>query len=279
MSISDNHHPGILQSAKHRAAKLRREIYGYALSVRYPYRSGAAQFILISGGRRGSHLLIDLLNSHPEIQCDGEILHRNRIRRKTQWPRMYLRGMRKRVRTPAYGFKASIRDLQRQQLEPVLFLTAFRTDGGRVITLRRENILRLAISSEVAQIRGRHHDSIANPLHKQSFRIDCRTLMHHLHKRKRQSRREQDLVAQLQPDLDLVYESDLLRPTQHQKTADRVFELLGRWSVPVQTNLFRTSPDELSAVISNYQEVVDLIKGTEFEEYLDDPNYNSADAA
>ena len=40
----------------------------------YQERQFESKFVLFGGGRNGSTLLVSLLNSHPDIYCDGEIL-------------------------------------------------------------------------------------------------------------------------------------------------------------------------------------------------------------
>ena len=38
-------------------------------------KAGQIRFVLFGQGRTGSKLLVELLHSHPDIHCDGEVLN------------------------------------------------------------------------------------------------------------------------------------------------------------------------------------------------------------
>ena len=55
----------------------------------------------------------------------------------------------------------------------------------------------------------------------------------------------------------------------HQKTADIAFNYLSLKNSPVQTNLKKTSSDNLVDSILDYSEIVDFIQHTQYSYYLE----------
>ena len=70
------------------------------------------------------------------------------------------------------------------------------------------------------------------------------------------------------PYITIVYEEDLLPGDKQQKTMDRIFDYLDLPSVSVRTNLVRTTSDNMSDFIENYEEVVNIISQTKYAEFL-----------
>ena len=69
--------------------------------------------------------------------------------------------------------------------------------------------------------------------------------------------------------ISLFYEDDLLKGDVHQSTADLVFDFLDLKREKVSSELIRTSYDDLTKVILNYDEVVSAICENQFEHFLD----------
>lgn len=70
------------------------------------------------------------------------------------------------------------------------------------------------------------------------------------------------------PYITIVYEEDLLPGDKQQKTMDIIFDYLDLPSVSVRTNLVRTTSDNMSDFIENYEEVVNIISQTKYAEFL-----------
>ncbi len=105
-----------------------REFRAYKRAIVRKSSSPNPKFVLLSGGRRGSLLLIDLINSHPNIYCDGEMFHLNYVK-KLVFPTLYLKGLITRRLKDGYGFKLSLRHLELQQLNPKAYLTGLHNHG------------------------------------------------------------------------------------------------------------------------------------------------------
>lgn len=246
------------------AKQLSHELHAYGMDALSGF-SRRVEFVIFSGGRRGSHLLIDLINTHPRIHCDSEILHPGRVRQNI-FLRSYLRGNRSLRRDATYGFKVSLNQLRRQA-DPSRFLQQFQKSGGKIVYLRRVNHFRAAVSSLIARQRGQYHDRDDNPLSGDTFNIDVDELLRRLHNRCETDAEESRLLAGI-PHLPVCYETDLLISEQHQVAADRIFDLLGQERVDVETQLRRTSPPELSDVISNFEQIVSAVQRSEFSSLI-----------
>lgn len=234
-------------------------------------------FVILSGGRRGSHLLIDLLNSHSEFHVDGELLHQNAVPRMLA-PKLYLRGCHLRHRRKVYGYKTSIGQLRMQSLDPGGFLAETVQRGGRIIYLDRTNLLRAVISREIAHIRGRHRETVENSLAGHSFHIDSRTVVSAIVQRLGVRQAETEILRDL-PHCPISYEEDLLWSECHQGTCDRIFRYLDCASQSVKTTQARRSPADLSDVVSNFDEIAVAVRKAGLAEFLSDDEYRSRPSA
>lgn len=254
-----------------RAKKQCRVIWGYAGAIYNLKRRTRPWFVLLSGGRRGSHLLIDLLNSHSEFNVDGEVLQPNAVHRML-FPRLYLRGCRARHPHKIYGLKASLRQIESQGLYPRQILKETLKSGGRIVHLVRSNLFRVAVSQQIAHIRGVHFDTVPNPLEGRRYVLNPERLVSSIRQKEIRRREEHETLAEL-PHIRLDYEADLLLPQQHQSTCDRIFAEFGVSPEPVLTIHQKRSPSDLSEIVTNYEEVSRALEEAGFCHYL-----TSADA-
>lgn len=244
-----------------------KEANAYAFAGLRGWNSPETKFVILAQPRTGSQLLTDLLNSHPDIFCDGEIFWREHINRLL-WPQLFLRGRSVSNREKTYGFSLKIAHLPQHHLDPQNFLDGLHQGGWKFIYLTRENLLRQAISWSIAMHRNKWSDT--KETH-QKFKVvlDTETILQQINLRERERLEEQRILQEM-PYLALTYEEGLLRAEQHQNALDKVFDYLGLNSVPVKTRLFRTTSDEMTNFISNYDEVVHFISQTKYARFLED---------
>jgi hypothetical protein len=243
-----------------------REFHAYALSLVRQGCEPKTRFVVFAQGRSGSELLRNLLNSHPEVHCDGEILDH-----KACFPATVVRGRSVRVKAQVYGFKLKILHLVRDQgmSDPEHFVQSLYDGGWKIIHLERHNLLRQTLSGMIAKQRGvYHHRRTAAPDTIQKAWIDCDRLVRNMGRRERHLKRERSILQKM-AHLTLVYEDDLLDTSCHQDALDRVFEYLGVSAVPVRTEQVRITTDRLSGFVQNHQEVVEAVGKTEHARYLE----------
>lgn len=228
--------------------------------VACPVRA-ATRFIVFAQGRTGTWLLRDLLNAHPAIHCEKEIL-------ASRWlaPLVVLEG-RSHRRSQVYGCHVQIRHLvETHGIAPGPFLRQLHGAGWRVLHLRRRNLLRQSVSSLIA--RERRLWQTTEDLPPRRFTIDLDELMAWLDRREAFLRQEAAALEAL-PHLALVYEDDLLEERCHQATADRVFAFLGVDPVPVKASLKRLGSDSLADSVENLGALVDRVAASPYSRYLE----------
>jgi hypothetical protein len=106
-------------------------------------------FIIVCEGRTGSNLLVDLLDSHPQIECAPELYHPQAGRFKN-YPgishREFLNLRTYKTSLPIRGFKMPINWI----LEHPDIVAEFRADNYKIIRLSRENLFDHFLSLKLA---------------------------------------------------------------------------------------------------------------------------------
>ncbi len=232
-----------------------------------PYVDNSAQikFVVLGQSRSGTHLLHDLLNSHPDIQCERGVFV-NHIPNLLS-PLRYLYNRSRNSNSLCYGFVIHLTRLVKlNDIEPDSLLYRLHHAGWKLIYLKRQNILRQAISWEIAK--SSHVWHISNLEHDQSkYHINCQDLIRRIRLRELDLEREQ-LFLQSAPFIELHYELDLLHQDQHQTTLNRLFDYLGLPPHRVESNLSRTGRDSLQDSIENYSEVEQVVIDCGYGHYL-----------
>lgn len=226
-----------------------------------------SKFVLFAQGRTGSTLLGDLLRSHPDVYFGEEALGSRVVS-----TRLVIERMRWRHARHAVGFHVKIYQLTDDQgiADPGAWLRGLHRHGWRVITLRRDNVLRHVLSNMTAHAANRYEDREGTGGNG-AMHVEPSELIHWMNVRQQVG---QDEAAALDgiPHLALSYEADLADAPCWPATMQRVFAHLDLDAVPVATNLHRQNPGALADVIANYGEVKSALTGTEFAHFLDDPS-------
>lgn len=228
--------------------------------------SGKRRFVLFTAGRSGSHLLIDLLNSHPEIKCllEGHIFRRGpRVRE----PLRYLNGLAAISARPVFGCKLTPRHATRHQLDVTRLAGELADDGWRFVLLSRRNLLRQAVSGIIAIKRGVYHDRTPPPVHAMRVSVEPRSLLDRLARLEAQRRRLADWVAPY-PHEHLVYEEDLEHPSDQQAAIARILQRLDVAPHTVSTSLVKSGRSSLAESVENFHEMAQALQGTQYERYL-----------
>jgi LPS sulfotransferase NodH len=238
----------------------------YALGVAARWIQPPSRFVIVTPGRAGSELLTDLLNSHPDITCEAEILQERTLR-----PERFVAGRSAKAGVAgaqAYGFKIHCGHFGYQVLrERPDFLRSLADAGFQLILLRRDNLLAQAISSTVAS-RTRWHWRGADRPTFTALGIDPVEvlMMAYLFEES-----DQFLQAALEdlPHLTLTYEYDLLDASAQQATVDRICGHLGLRRAPTASDHVRFTPKRLSETIANYHDVAQVVATTRFGRFLE----------
>ena len=233
-------------------------------------------------GRSGSTVIGDLMNQHPDIRWEGEIVLAESWKSalptfpdpKQPGPNLlpFLDRLRRDERKHEWlGFEIKFFHLDEFGIPLEKFIQGGADAGyGRAIVLERTNYLRKIVSSLRAhQTKVWHQPSSAKPV-KQPVRIECQSLVvdHQTGTLEGTLERFRDQFADLRrrlegaPHLWLTYEDDIENGPEiaYQKICD--FLDVRKYKASVRFG--RTSPFPLSELIDNFSEVQAAIGGTEF---------------
>lgn len=230
------------------------------------------KFIVFTQSRCGSGLLATLLSNHSDILVDGEIFNSDQ-NFKVSSVRRYL-GARSRGsiadKKDVYGFKLKLHHLTDHQGlsfdEAQTFISSLHTQGWKIIYLRRNNFFRRSLSSLAAQQRGiRHVHSKSDNL--QKIHVNPDTLLNRIKVSEKRVELDQQALKGL-PHLLIEYEKELLDQSKHSQTCNKIFEFLGIPAVEVETKLTRTSANDLSEIIENFDEVKSVMESSKYSDML-----------
>ena len=247
------------------------ELANYALfplKSRLSVAKGAKnKFVIFCHGRSGSTLLLNLLNSHPDIDCDGEILSR-----KVFSPSMLIKCRSLITSKRNYGFKLlsyQLRDIQKVG-NPKKFMEDLHSNGYKIIFLRRSNMLRLVLSVMYAEFRNEwHHKKTDGKVIQNKMHVDVEEMMKRLRESDETYNFESDVMRDI-PHIPISYERDLENSQSHSTTVRNIAEFLGiSFSIPSNPSIVKITPKGLDGFIENVDEVKQALKGTKFEKYLD----------
>lgn len=223
------------------------------------------RFIIFGRGRSGSTLLVDLLNSNDRIHCDGEILHH-----KVLSPHSHIIQHASRHIDKVYGFKLLSYQVHNVQSvhRPERFVENLYEKGFKIIYLRRRNLLRHAVSNINARSRKFHHQKDEDNFESKAIYIPPNDLSDWIAGSEKLESLEKKMLLKV-PYLDLFYEDDLVDPTRHQATVDKVCHFLNVPTSEAKTKYVKLLPGNLSDIVENYSEIMSFLKNSRFSRYID----------
>lgn len=235
--------------------------------------SKTKKFIVFGQSRSGSTLLVDLINLHPEIKCEGELLQHDwgympskymcKVLSYYPYPFFNYR-YRLSKGNALYGFKLFIYHLKKSH-EKIKKMT---DDGWKIIYLKRENILRQVVSNQIAKQTRTWHTKKGKGNPEYQVHLPISLLQQGLSNRQGWCFLEYQCLKDREY-LKVVYEKDLENSSHHQETAEKVFRFLGVDSCRVNSELCKTDLRSYEEIISNYDEVIQFLQDSLFKNFLD----------
>lgn len=235
-----------------------------AIATRNDPDSPPSYFVFFGRGRSGSTLLVELLDGHPQIACLGEIL-----RFRTFAPASYIRNCMKTCDAPRRGFK--LLSYQVRTLCSPARQSAIRDwmEENRVTVfhLRRENLLRHAVSNIYAERRGAYHSTDKGAATRQSIHIEPEELLRWMDGSKALLEFELGFLEGLDR-FEIVYEKHLSDAERQQQTYSEILAKLDLPHHPSSTTLKKVTPPDLRQLIENFSEIERALSGTAHEQHL-----------
>ena len=250
-----------------------REISRLKIAFKYHFRRRTAKtpIFVLSGGRDGSNLLVSYLNSISGVCVHGEILselHAYGIRKRFISKRAVIRHIRHWINVgsgPFGGAKIFFRDLKLRRLTLTELCRQFPT--AKWLVLYRKNILDQYLSYLVASktkvwIKTTPENVINLPkirLKPQEMLMVCDRVREnyghaYLH------------FKTLGPKRSLWISYEELVEDPQGLFDGKIFDFLDLESQEVRTNLLRQNSRSYDQIISNYEEVKEFIRNTDFSQ-------------
>lgn len=220
------------------------------------------KFVIVSDSRTGSTLLMQLLNSHPEIICFGEEFKNLKgFTCGPIWSRIYRKrpslvnwvGFKLFYRHPSSGKDREVWNLIEQDKEIV------------IVHLMRRNILRSYVSKQIGLKTRKWTENINRPhelcedekkvkLDPENCRENFESISGYIEKTEKRFK-EHKIIPVLYENLD----------KDKQGTMDRIYGELGVANFKVATNMKKQNPEKLEDLIINFSELKKEFAGTKWE--------------
>ncbi len=222
-----------------------------------------SKFIIFGQGRSGSNLLRNLLNTHPDIYCDVEILSKQKLSTekwvkrylKQKFPGYYLEYKNFRYKENIYGMKLFYHHLTNHEK----VLNQLINHHWKIIHIYRKNTLKQAVSWMIAKMDGTwiNRDG-KKTTNEKIYRIDPAELLRIVENRLKKMEQELQLMEKFE-NIKIVYEEDLYFSSEWQRTMARVFEYLNTYPVEVKSNTLKTDSRTDAERIENFGEIMDYL--------------------
>lgn len=233
-----------------------REFYIHTTSYNTSSFHPENKFLILSSGRSGSTLLINLFNSNPNIQSEGELL-----RGRNYHPERLLQRVEKNCSKQAFVFKLltyQLLEIQTSIVNKRSFLQDLVKDGYKIIYLERSNSLLQALSVIYAMQRNIWHYKNVEQVKNFKITLNPNQLKKTVQNFEKFKLEEQRLLENL-PYLYLNYEKDLSQSDKIPITVNLLSEYLGITINQPNITLKKVTPPDLSNFISNYKEIMNYI--------------------
>jgi LPS sulfotransferase NodH len=244
------------------------------------------RFVILGIQRTGTILLVNLLDSHPDAVCLGELFQHRADRIQYSVPRYqlsiqrsafhhvlgllfegyairkYLHNVFSSFEVPVMGFKLMLDQAQRH---PAV-LAYLKKNGFRVVQITRENLLKTHLSRLRARQTGVYVSADQAPANKLVVPAD--SLLDDLEALAIENATLENLVQDLDLDhTNVVYER--LAGEEHESELPKLLAFLGlEADIRLQTKTVKLTPDDLRMAVMNYDELVAVLKESPHERFL-----------
>ena len=219
-------------------------------------------FILLFIGRSGSSYIIDMLNSHPKIISERELLVPFKDSESEHNCLESLYNKERDDNITAVGFKTKLTDVHDVE-QFTGMLDEFDT---KIIYLYRDNVIKQTVSrinrKRLHEDR-EHHNLEKGDKKLPAFSIETDEFKKWFEETNNRSLEIHEYVHNVKrPQLRISYE-DLLE--NHDLVFDRIFDFLDIEPHKMESKLVKNTSDDLKDVIVNYDELKNLYKNTKYE--------------
>ncbi len=237
------------------------------------------KFMIYAQGRTGSTVLVDLMNSHPDVFTFPEILQGGVVSNVSK-PLWWAEGICSLSKKPTTGFKVKVYQIEKNQgHDPKKVLREFHERGWKIIYLKRANILRHAVSDLRSEKTGHFHNikesQVGAGQVKQADGKKPRKKVHitweelKIAMDYRVECLEKEAVSlEGIPHHTVEYERDLLDQDKQPETLNGVYEFLGVPSHTASTEFKKVTAKDIADDVENFSELEPLLSDSKYASYL-----------
>lgn len=223
-----------------------------------------SRFVIFGRGRSGSTALVSLINSLPNLHCDGEILNQPVL-----FPFSHVLAKCGNSNSSIYGCK--ILSYQIRSVQPILnregFIRRLHDNGFKILYIKRENLIYHALSNIRAREFG-FHKKVSEIHNDEKISVDTDELLNWIKSSEELDKYEKLLLEGI-PHLSLTYENHLLNTGNHEPTVRLVCDYLSVECGKAETGYRKVSPKTLRDSVANYDEIIKCLENTAYAKYLD----------
>jgi len=240
------------------------------------------KFVVLGIQRTGTTLIRTTLNSHPKVLCAGEVFMVRKIGRSAypgedgypaylkdspkRWLKHYLQ---RSANTFSYldhlyslnGYKAIGFKFMTSHFKRFPAVVPYIVDNQiKVINVVRENVLKTLLSRRTAERRRLYHTT--KTISQSKIELATSSLLSDLARIQQDGQRWEKLLGDYDHYFKVSYENFMRNKQQESK---RMLDFLDVDFAVVESDLVKINPDNLDALIKNYNEVKEKLTGTAFE--------------
>lgn len=222
-------------------------------------------FVIVCGPRTGSELLRELLDSLPDVTCEGELLQR-----APRLPLAYLNGRAVLGGRGRAAWGCKILDshlhlgLTRSRPPGERLLPDLAARGWTIVNLRRRDLLAQALSYAHAMQGQWHFRELSSFA---PFEADTAAIIALLHVLDGNGRWLDDKLSEV-PHTTVSYEEDLRPPERRDATLAHLADVLGVEHGAGSTELRAVAPERPEQRITNFDELARALEHTRFADLV-----------
>jgi hypothetical protein len=202
------------------------------------------KFVILSDGRDGSHLLVEIMNLHPEIHCEAELFN-PRHKKKFKDPVKYIEGFI--PKDKHFGFK-----LMNHQIPNKEFIDYLKNNFDYFILCERRDLLRKFISHKIARKTKDWRIFDENKKSKIKIKPSKEQILKYINEANEDYKKTREMFKG-----KIVYFEDMIKDYNKY---NEVFEYLGLKKIdisPDKIKMKKQETRELKDILINYKELKD----------------------
>jgi hypothetical protein len=238
-----------------------------ALSSYLLPRTPREKFVIFGQGRCGSTLLTTLLDSHPDIRCEDELLSMRYWQPLTRLARYKNLAQRK---SKVFGFHLKPWHIERVYERSLLdFCLKMDKQGYNFIHLKRRNIFLQSLSQAKLHLYGIVQSNSSPRTDKKEFYVDPKLVIFLMEEKELIAKGEALIIPQLsKPVFEVTYEDDLWNSDVQKATTAKLFSHLGLKAFESSTPLKKVSPRDWRLGVENAEKIEAEVRKTPYAKFL-----------